>query len=55
MEAIERKFDQVVGGFSGAETGSHVMHGKLADPSVEANFLGLLIAMFYFSEKAGAG
>lgn len=32
-----------------------VMHGELADPSVEAYFLGLLIAMFYFSEKAGAG
>lgn len=28
-----------------------VMHGELPDPSVEANFLALFIAMFYYSDS----
>lgn len=29
-----------------------VMHGEMADPAVEAQFLALLVAMFYYSESA---
>lgn len=32
-----------------------VMHGELPDPAVEANFLGLLIAMFYYGKDQSEG
>lgn len=32
-----------------------VMHGELPDPSVEADFFALLIAMFYYAESGTEG